>query len=255
MSAKKKQKKRSKSELSSTGESEAGGLTSADRAMLEAMHDQINQLKKLDLLQDMIRDIADLKTSVDFTNKLIEELKQENSFLKTTVDSLQTEMTRISNENKQMKAEMLEIQCRSMRNNIVIMGMKEEKKEDYKATENTVKEFMKADLKMSEQQVANISIERAHRLGRIQDPRKPRPVVVKFSNFNAKVEVIGQGYKLKGSDYSMFEQFPREIVARRRLLYPIMKEFKEKKIKVRLSVDKLYINDELYRDSKVTTWL
>lgn len=248
--------KRGRSELSSGSESEmAGGLTPGDRAMLEAMHEQIKQLKKLDLLHEMIQDIGDLKTSVDFTNKLIEDLKKENAALRSTVDSLQTETTRLTSENKQLKAEMLDLQCRSMRNNVVIWGIKEEEKEDYIVTENLVKEFMKNGLQMSEEQVGKAEIERAHRLGRIKEEGKSRAIVVNFQNYIAKRNVMGRGMKLKGSHYSMFDQFPREIVERRRVLYPIMKEHKEKKIKVRLNMDKLYINDQLYRDSKITTWL
>lgn len=37
-------------------------LTNTDRAMLEDMHEQIKQLKKLDLLHDMIKDITELLT-------------------------------------------------------------------------------------------------------------------------------------------------------------------------------------------------
>lgn len=37
-------------------------LTTTDRAMLEDMHGQIKQLKKLDLLHDMIKDITELLT-------------------------------------------------------------------------------------------------------------------------------------------------------------------------------------------------
>lgn len=37
-------------------------LTTTDRAMLEDMHELIKQLKKLDLLHDMIKDITELLT-------------------------------------------------------------------------------------------------------------------------------------------------------------------------------------------------
>ena len=43
----------------------------------------------------------------------------------------------------------------------------------------------------------------------------------------------------------MNEQFPAEIEANRKRLYPIMKEEKKKKSKVVLVRDRLYVNDEL----------
>lgn len=247
--------KRGRSELSSASEPEMAELTSADRAVLNAMHAQLEQLKKLDLLHEMSKDINDLKRSVDFTNKLIEELKEENATLKLTVNALQTDVEKLSIENKRMKSDMLDLQCRSMRNNVIIMGLQEEESEDYTATENIVKAFMRNDLKMSEDQLLKAAIERAHRLGRKKDRGRPRPVVVRFQNNKSKMDVMDRGNKLKGSHYSMFEQFPAEIVERRRLLVPIMKEHKARKIKARLVVDKLYINDELYRNPEVTTWM
>lgn len=102
----KPQHKRSREELSNASEPEVERttvLTKTDRAMLEDMHEQIKQLKKLDLLHDMIKDIAELKLAVDFTNNLIVDLKKENAILKTTVSTLQNTTEKLSNENKQMK--------------------------------------------------------------------------------------------------------------------------------------------------------
>lgn len=138
-----------------------------------------------------------------------------------------------------------------MRNNVVIMGLKEEETEDYSATENIVKDFMKKDLKMTEDQVTEASIERAHRLGRVKDSHKPRAIVVRFLNSKSKDEIMGRGFKLKDTQYLMFQQFPREIVERRRILIPIMKESKAQKMKVRLTMDKLYINDQHFRDQRL----
>lgn len=162
---------------------------------------------------------------------------------------------KLSNENKQMKAEILDLKFRSMRNNIVIMGIKEEDIENYNVTENLVKQFMKKELKMSEEQAAEATIERAHRLGRKKDPKKPRPVVVSFLNFKTKMDVLEHGRELKGTQFSKYEQFPRKIMERRRILYSLMKTNRAQNIKVHLIVDKLYINNQLYRDSKVTPWL
>ncbi|KAK0140260.1 hypothetical protein N1851_022808 [Merluccius polli] len=95
---------------------------------------------------------------------------------------------------------------------------------------------------MSEDELAKATIERAHRLGRKKE-RKSRPVVVRFLNFRTKLDVLERGYKLKDSHYSMFEQFPREIVERRRLLVPIMKEHRAQKIKTRLVRPRLLPSD------------
>lgn len=246
---------RSELDLSSASEPEMAGLTSSDRTMLDGIQ---TQLQKLDLLQEMMKDIADLKKSVDFNNELIEELRRENSSLKTTVKSLQTEMETLSKDNKQMRNTILEMQCRSMQNNIVIMGLKEGEGEDYATTKNVVQAFMKDELKMTEAQIAEASIEKTHRLGQVQedpDPEKPRAVVIRFSHTDSKDAVLARGFKLKNTNYSMFQQYPREVVDRRRVLVPIMKKYKAEKAKTRLVMDKLYVNNQLFRDKKITTWL
>lgn len=247
--------KRARAEFSSASEPEMAEISSADRHLLNTIHEQLEQLKKLDLLQDMSRDINELKTSVEFTNKLIEELRAENANLKSNVEELQVEVGRLSKENRALKEDILDMQCRSMKNNVIIMGLEEEKGETYVVTRNIVKDFMNKDLKMAEDELAKVAIEITHRIGQIKADGTPRPVVVKFATFEHKLEVLAQGHKLKGSHYSMFEQFPREIVDRRRVLVPIMKTHKARKAKTRLVVDKLYIDNQLFRDSKITPWL
>lgn len=60
-----------------------------------------------------------------------------------------------------MKAETLDFKWQSMRNNIVIMRIKEENIENYPVIKNFVKQFMKKELKMSEEQAAEAIIERS----------------------------------------------------------------------------------------------
>jgi len=70
--------------------------------------------------------------------------------------------------------------------------------------------------------VKNITSRRVHRLGgKIPNARRPRLVVAKFEHFKQKELVRSRSRKLKGTDYSMNDQFPKEILERRRVLFPI----------------------------------
>lgn len=63
---------------------------------------------------------------------------------------------------------------------------------------------------------------------------------------------------LKGKNFGINQQYPVEIVDRRKALLPVYKEEKKKKKekgRVRLVADKLYIDNELYKDATVTPWL
>lgn len=226
-------------------------LSQHDSALLMSMNEQI---KKLDLLEALLQDVNDLKAAMNMNNSLIEDLTKENKALKATVNTLKSTTEEIQSENKRIKSEILDLKCRSMRNNIVIMGLNEEEKETYLGTENLVKTFLIQNLKMSDEQVKGISIERAHRFGR-KIPQKSRPIVAKLFDHKMKMAILQRGRELKDTPFSVNDQFPPEILERRRILYPILKQRRAQNLKTRLVVDRLYVNDQLFRDSSVTPWL
>lgn len=61
--------------------------------------------------------------------------------------------------------------------------------------------------------------------------------------------------KLKGWNFGIDDQFLREINERRKKLYPILKQQRLNNKRAYLSVDKLFIDGQLYRDPVVTPWL
>ena len=86
-----------------------------------------------------------------------------------------------------------------------------------------------------------------HRFGKKPErPNEPpRPIVARFL-FHKDLEAVKKaGINLKGKPFGVNEQFPPEIEANRKRLYPIMREAKKKKSKVVLVRDRLYVNDEL----------
>lgn len=71
----------------------------------------------------------------------------------------------------------------------------------------------------------DVSIERAHRIGK-RESGKIRPIVVKFTRFPQRELVRKSAFKLKNTDLSISEQFPREIQDRRKQLLPVLKQAK-----------------------------
>jgi len=67
--------------------------------------------------------------------------------------------------------------------------------------------------------------------------------------------VRGRGRELRGTDLSINDQFPKEILVRRRVLFPIRRKFMEGGSRAVIAVDKLFINGKLYRDQDTTPWL
>ena len=99
-----------------------------------------------------------------------------------------------------------------------------------------------------------VDIQRAHRFGKVTLD-KPRPIVVCLSHFKMKYAIMRRGRELKDSPLGLNDQYPKEIMDRRRILVPILKEKRKQKQKVKLVIDKLYVNNELYRDHTKIDWL
>lgn len=61
-----------------------------------------------------------------------------------------------------------------------------------------------------------------------------------------------KGRELRGTQFGLNDQFPREIQERHKKLIPIMKQLRKEGTRATLNIDKLYINGQLYRDTDTT---
>ncbi len=128
-------------------------------------------------------------------------------------------MTHLSEGNKKIKETVIDLQARSMRDNLVFSGIPESAEED---PEVTVKTFIKTYLKLSEDTVENICFERVHRNGSERN-LEPRGRVLLWPNLDISSRRAGEsrGRELKGTDLSVNDQFPKEILERCKILFPI----------------------------------
>lgn len=236
--------KRCRDQLSSSDADENATFTPDDRKMLQAV---VEKLEKLDILDGLKADVTELKKSVEYNHAQMEVVKNDQTMLKEEVKSLKLATTGLTNENEKLKAALLELRCRSMRDNLLIMGIDEAKGETYSMAETLVRAFLQEQLGISEEEIKKIQLERTHRLGQRKEQGKPRPMVVKFTSSRTKDEVLALSKRLKGTRFFMTNQYPAEVVEKRRKLIPIMNSFRQKGQKVRLVVDKLYVNGELFR--------
>ncbi|XP_021346654.1 uncharacterized protein LOC110464581 [Mizuhopecten yessoensis] len=144
-------------------------------------------------------------------------------------------------ECQEMKEQILALQSRSMKDNLLFGGIPEQSGEEN--TEGTVKEFIQKQLEIESDM--NFSV--VHRL-RPRSDGKPRTIIAKFENRKDREMVLKSApVKLRGkNEFTVNEQFPAEINERRRELIPIMKEAKRHGKRATLRVDKLYVDGQLY---------
>ena len=165
-------------------------------------------------VDSLIKEVRDLKTSIEFTQAQVQELREQNC--KEKLRNIQNEL-----ENLTDKADDLE--NRSRRNNLCFEGIPEEsenRKETWAEAEMKVMKIMEEQLQLP---VRDIKVERAHRVG-VRKTTKPRAIVVKFLNYKDRERVMKSRRNLKGSRIFIREGFSDRIAERRKQLIPEMKE-------------------------------
>ncbi|KAK3720305.1 hypothetical protein QZH41_020386 [Actinostola sp. cb2023] len=139
--------------------------------------------------------------------------------------------------------------CKNMADVLCEINAKLDKieKKNFSKTEAILREFLECELQISKNEVQEISIERAHRIGK-RNPypsHKPRPIIAKFSFFKDQQYVLSKSRSLAGTNYGISEDYPKEIVEIRKSLIPLMKEAKKNGQRAKLVLDKLYIDGKL----------
>lgn len=222
-------------------------VTSIEVSLLQSINN------KLAILEHLHADIKDLKASLEFSQSQIDTLALENRELKGTVTNLSNQVNHLTSESRIMKNKILDLQCRSMRDNLIFSGipLPTSTPDD---PEKAVKEFMQSSLKIPLETVNRITFHRVHRITS-KNNKKPPPIIAKFEHYKHKELTKSKGKELKGTSFGLNDQFPQEIQERRRALLPIMKQLRQEGNRAILSVDKLYVNGTLYRNPNIITWL
>ncbi|MCG8034998.1 MAG: hypothetical protein JAZ03_22875, partial [Candidatus Thiodiazotropha taylori] len=71
-------------------------------------------------------------------------------------------------------------------------------------------------------------IERAHRLGRFDSRKAARPIIVAFSSYRHIETIMANVSKLRDTDFSVNRDFPTEITRARKVLWPKLKQLRQK---------------------------
>jgi len=184
---------------------------------VESAHYEIDDLKKE--LNALRNEVSDLKNQVD-------ELKKNETILRTQVGNL---------TERQIKNETY-----NRRENLIIYGMDQENNEN---CFEKIRSFMTSNLKIPEEKVRNMIIQRCHRL---KVNIKPQPMICRFQLFSDRMTVWNARLNLKNTRLSLNEDFPPEILARRKVLYPVLKAAQKDKKPCKLLADKLIIEEKTY---------
>ena len=160
------------------------------------------------------------------------------AMLSSRVDELQK-------ERDSLREDVVYLKSQSMRNNLIFTNVPEDNSTDIEkadVTEKKLRQHMKDNLKIAEETADTIRFERVHRSPGQPVPGKIRSIVAKFTFFQERESVRRQWKNWSDTDYSVFEQLPPEIVAKRRKLVPKMKAAKKLGKTSWISYDTLYVD-------------
>lgn len=253
-------------------------------------------LARLDNIESSLsahsREISELKESQKFISEKYDSISQTTNVNKQKVTQVQGECIKLSelnkslqSENSKLREEVVDVQCRSMRENLLFMGIPEDNNwaqtqhkhvaqhDEHESmegatgvdTDNTapktyanavtqeedciskVYDFCKIVLKIEKPESFEIDV--AHRIGK-RSVGKIRPIVAKFVKRQDKdnLKKIAQKVNLKDTAYNVSEQWPKVVQDRRKNLIPKMVSFRNQGKRAVLVRDKLFVDGVEFKE-------
>lgn len=230
-------------------------------SLLDSLNEKINKFQStmntlIQNVENVTKRVSDVENSLDFINENYEKGRKDNEDIKSEMEEIRQDnrelnghLYQLTNDMRDLRERHIDLQTRSMRENLIFTGIPEKREgEESDETGGIIKEFMTNVLKLEKP----VDFVRAHRFGKRGD--KDRPIVCRFKTFNDRETVRKNASQLKGSNYGISEQFPKEINDRRKELWPYYKEARKNDKKAHFKRDKLFIDGRRFfkpaRDQK-----
>ena len=172
-------------------------------------------------LDNFSKEIADLKESLEFTqkgtkgkfNKLNEKITTTEKNLFSLKKDMEVIQTTKSSWAREIKNKLVDLEDRSRRNNLKFNGIKEGKNKTWEECEQKTNFFLEEILDMD---TSDIWIERSHQLDEKKTGQE-RQIVAQFNSYkNIDIDILRNCKKLKGTNFSVFEDISKETASIRK---------------------------------------
>ena len=182
-------------------------------------------------LESMTQEIAEMlsdKIQWKDLDEEVYELRTENNELWSRVKLLEGRCARSEKLITDLKEEVLQIQSRQMKDNLIFYNIPEKKRETKKDTRKILVNFLKEEMKISEEEMKAVHMDKIHRNGQSAiSTDKPRVICASFNPHEGRHIVLNHIKHLdKRKKYGVSEQLPRELSERKKKLFPKFKEAK-----------------------------
>jgi hypothetical protein len=205
-----------------------------------------NLEKKVDNFENDLKKMwLNIHENKKCTDDKINKLEERVEVVEFSGSSSDSKIEDLQKSNTELKGEISYLKSQQMRNNLLFGGVPEIPNEKPADTEQILRKHLCDNLKLAKEIVDGIKIERAHRIGsQGSDPNKRynRKIVCMFSYFKDREHVRRQRFNLNGTSFYLHEQFPPEVVNKRRRLIPLLKKAKDEHKEAWISYDTLFID-------------
>lgn len=166
---------------------------------------------------ELLQKYEDVLTVANNAKLLAESIQSE-------MVTIQRECATVKSENSMLKKQVNYLDNYGRRSNLVIGGIPEQ---DRERCDNVVRLFLKRQLQLDSDEVDAMKFERVHRLWKKgESAGRTRPIIVRFYDYGERQKVWGSRSKLRGTSYSLNENFCADTEFNRRRLYPIYRKAK-----------------------------
>lgn len=195
--------------------------------------------------------------SVEKLSAILEPMIQKavtNSFtqVQAEVSTHTSQIAELQKENKQLdqlvaeQARAIEIQKRQR--NLIILGIEPSQNEDHLSLQNTLLNFFQQSLGIT---VEISDVDFVRRIGRRnRQSSRPPPILLGLTSLRMKLDILSNCHKLKGSDYSISNDYSPDVLKARQANYPLVKKLKEAGAKAQLREATIFIDKKPYSNIK-----
>jgi len=220
---------------------------------LDSKMDELNQTVKAlqDKFSSLETDVAAVKDKQSTLDNNFSHIEENAKFVDNQIKELQGGLEARKSDISECRKQILYLEAYSRRENLKFeeipesIGTSSQQNAPIEDTKKVLVSFMEDALGIED--AKDIEFQRVHRMGKARNGggNSSRTIIARFLRYSDRERVFKCGRKLKGTDYKMFEDIPKELhILRKKQMDKLKKARKEGKRAYfsKSEPDKLYID-------------
>ncbi len=245
---------------SDTSNNPVPGMGATLEETIAAIKNSLDDLHvKFDEQQGKVTNISDKFENLEEMKSKYDRINEQNIQMRDEIDMLKAITVKQSKEMQMMKSSILDLQMRSMRDNVLFHNIVEERDEN---CEQKIRKVL-----VENKYGSDVVFNGVHRLGEFkQGANYARPIVARLANREQLDPLLKFGAALRKEQskgdantgenkagLKITPQFPAEMREKRRQLGETAEEYRQKDrtVKTKIVSDALFVNGQKHRDKLV----